>query len=240
MEKTVTLEMLFNKIEELTLLLNKEQPVKYQSNETKEINAALAKAQSEFPRICLNRTSKYLDNPYSDLDNIISPLRKPLGNNELSITQRTIITEKGSLHLETRLWHSSGQWIESIEKVKPNDNDILSYRSELNELKKSQLMSLLNITIADDELDDDGYEALERKNSTRNGRKSLIGKSTSESFETISDKDLLEVKREVASIPKDVENRLLRDLGIRTFADLPSSKVPALLVTIKNNRNAYN
>jgi len=231
--------MIFNKIEELNLLLNKPQPEKYQSDETKEINAALSKAQAEFPTINLNRTSRYLDNPYSDLDNIISPLRKPLGNNELSITQRTIITDKGSLDLETRLWHSSGQWIKSIEKVKPNDNDIISYRSELNELKKSQLMSLLNITIADDELDDDGFEALERKNSTRNGRKSLIGKSRSESFETISERDLLEVQREVALIPKEIETRLLRDLGIRTFADLPASKVTSLLQTIKNNKKAY-
>jgi len=216
---------------------------RHESAETKEINAALAKAQSEFPKITLNRVSKYLSNPYPDLDNIISPLRKALGNNEISITQRTNLTDKGSLLLETRIWHSTGQWIESMENVRPNDNDINSYRSELNELKKSQIMSLLNITICDDVLDDDGFEAIISRDSrgrvsTRRGEP-IVRKSNKESFETINESDLLEVNREIASVPKAVEEKLLKDLGIRSFADLPRSKLRSLLGTIRNNREAY-
>jgi ERF superfamily len=81
------------------------------SEQTNEISAALAKAQG-----AINNPGKKAENPhfkshYADLSGGINAIRDGLSTNGIAYTQATRI-EGDVLMLDTRLAHSSGQWIE--------------------------------------------------------------------------------------------------------------------------------
>jgi hypothetical protein len=132
----------------------------YESRETNEINAALAKAQGEFPKIGYNKENPYFKSQYVDLDTIVTSIRPALSKSGLSFTQQTKINEEGSTILHTRLRHASGQWIESRARILPPKNDPQSYASTLTYMKRYSLMSLIGITASNDASDDDAEVAM--------------------------------------------------------------------------------
>ena len=211
----------------------------HESNETNEINTALAKSQVEYPQIYLNRRDKGLNNIYTDLDNIMTLIRPILGANGISLTQRTLQSDSKSF-LQTRIWHSSGQWIETVERFKPEANNITSYNSELNEVRKSQIVSLLNITINNDVLDDNGFNASseEYSNFKNPVNKEFNYDPRKESFKTITSDQFKDIKIELAFIP-GLEERLLKKLSLSSFADLSDSMFDTTKALIIANKNAY-
>ena len=232
----ITLELIYNKLLELT----EKRVSAHESEQTNEINAALAKAQIEYPLICLNRKDSYLNNSYTDLDNIMRFIRPILGKNEISVTQRTLTPEDGRTFIQTRIWHSSGQWIQSVERFKPSENDIDSYNSEMNEIKKSQIMALLNITISNDIYDDNGYSVMKNR---FDGYSSPIDEASmykpgKESYESINKDDVKKIKLELSFIP-GLEGRLLKDLHVRSLADIPKSQFDNVLEVVRKNKEAY-
>lgn len=82
------------------------------SEQINELAGALAKAQGAMENATMNKTNPHFKSKYADLASVLDAVRKPLGDNGLSITQQTVINGDG-LILRTTLWHSSGQWIAS-------------------------------------------------------------------------------------------------------------------------------
>jgi hypothetical protein len=82
------------------------------SEQTAELSAALAKAQSSMRAAAFNRINPHFRSKYADLASVLDAIRKPLSDNGLSTTQVTEIRE-GQFLLVTTLWHASGQWIAS-------------------------------------------------------------------------------------------------------------------------------
>jgi hypothetical protein len=83
-----------------------------QSENTSDLSAALAKAQSVMEAATFNRTNPHFKNKYADLAAVLEAIRKPLADNGLAITQTTEIREGGFV-LVTTLRHATGQWISS-------------------------------------------------------------------------------------------------------------------------------
>lgn len=83
-----------------------------QSEQTNELNAALAKAQAAMKAAPFDKANPHFKNKYASLASVIDTLRKPLADNGLSYTQTTEIREGGFV-LVTTLRHSSGQWVAS-------------------------------------------------------------------------------------------------------------------------------
>ena len=83
-----------------------------QSEQTADISAALAKAQSQMKAATFNKTNPHFKNRYADLAAVLDAIRKPLADNGLSVTQTTEIREGGFV-LVTTLRHASGQWVAS-------------------------------------------------------------------------------------------------------------------------------
>jgi hypothetical protein len=232
----ITLEDVYAKLEELTELIDPQASFHiHESKETDKINTALAKAQCEYPLILLNRKDTYMNNAYTDLDNIMREMRPILGKHGISITQRTLAPNSGKTFLQTRIWHNSGQWIQTIERFLPTQNNIDIYVSELNELKKSQVMALLNITIANDQFDDNGYEAL--KEAYKNiGVHGEGHKNTS--METITRDDLKKIEHELQYVPHYKE-KILRHFKIRNLADIPLDGFQKTITGIRTERKAH-
>jgi hypothetical protein len=89
----------------------------------------------------------------------MNSIRPTLSKNGLALIQVTVIDpETGSRTLHTKVMHSSGQWIESRQRIIPEKNDDQKFASSVTFNKRHQAMSILNITISDDKYDDDAEE----------------------------------------------------------------------------------
>lgn len=79
---------------------------------SKNLVAALAKAQAAMPNALLNRTNPHFRNKYADLAALREASLPALNSNGLAVVQFTSVDEVGNLYLHTRLAHVSGEFIE--------------------------------------------------------------------------------------------------------------------------------
>ena len=196
----------------------------YESLKTEELNTALAVASLEFPIIKVNRQNPYLASGYSDLHEIMGKIRPILGKNGLHITQR-IKLKDGVTVLGTRLWHSSGQWIESRVLITPSKNTIDAYGSNLNSMKRFEIMDMLGLTVSNDPFDDDGESDMEIANELAEGGaklKALYNKKE-ESYAVINNTQYLELMKELDS-DEFLAEEMLDKLHLRSLRELPESR----------------
>jgi hypothetical protein len=122
----------------------------------RELNAAFAKAQGEFPAISKDKTAtietrsggSYSYN-YADLADIIAAVRKPLADNALSFTQPLDITTSGQLVLRTELRHAAGGIIGSTFPMQ-EAGDWKAFGAAHTYLRRYALTGLLGIATEDD------------------------------------------------------------------------------------------
>jgi hypothetical protein len=135
-----------------------------QSESVASIAAALAKAQGEMTAPKKDRTAKIASDKgkyeysYADLASVIDCVRQALSKNGLSFTQTTGITERG-MALETKLLHSSGEWISSSYPL-PAAGRPQEMGSALTYARRYSLCAMLGIAAEDD---DDGNAAQQAK-----------------------------------------------------------------------------
>lgn len=228
----MVLEDIYNKLEEVLKSFKSTQP--YESPETKDLNEALSKSQSEYLQITCNREDAYFKSGYADLDEIMIKVRPILSKYGLSVTQRTLTPDDGSTILQTRLWHSTGQWIESRAKLIPSKNDIHTFASTLWYTRRMQLMSLLNITISEDIHDDNANEEMaSARKILAKGTSATLGYSTkTESSTTITKEQLAEIEYEIGDF-LDIAEDLMDRLHLRSLADLPKSRYQNTITRIR-------
>jgi len=197
---------------------------RYESEKTDELNAALASASLEFPPIKLNRQNPYLASGYSDLHEVMTKIRPVLGKHGIHVAQRRKF-EDGIIILRTRIWHSSGQWIESRVLISPSRNTIEAYGSHLNSMKRFEVMDILGLTVSEDPFDDDGEADMQ--NTTQ-----VAGKGTKlkelydkkeESYQTISENEYREIMK-VLDLDESIAEDILEKLHIKSFRELPKSR----------------
>lgn len=124
-----------------------------QSEDIKELVAALSKAQGVMKPAVFNKTNPHFKNRYADFTAIMDACRQPLAENGLSIMQYCQ-TKEEKLYLVTMLAHVSGQWIKSDFPLNPKNMDSQSIGSSMTYGKRYSLSGMLGI-VSDDE-DDDG------------------------------------------------------------------------------------
>ena len=127
------------------------------SDEIKDLAAALAKAQGEIKNPAKQSTNPHFRSNYADLATGINAIKAALSANGITYTQATYMA--GDLiMLETRLIHSTGQWISS-------DYPIIRFPAKQQEIgsadtyaRRYSLFSLVGIAGEDE--DDDGNAAV--------------------------------------------------------------------------------
>lgn len=80
------------------------------SDSLKTLSEALAKAQSEMPKVKFNSVNPFLKNKFADLGAVIEASRPVLAKHGLSVTQFPT-SEGDKIGVTTILLHSSGEWI---------------------------------------------------------------------------------------------------------------------------------
>lgn len=142
-------------------------PVSIKWDPTKELFAALAKAQAEIKTPKKTKKVDYQPEKgarvkynYADLADIIDAYREPLSKNGLSIIH-TIVDNGQNFGLETILAHESGGCISSWYAL-PHPKDVKPqiFGSELTYARRYSASSLIGIASEDD---DDGQQAAQAK-----------------------------------------------------------------------------
>jgi hypothetical protein len=134
-----------------------------QSEQTNELAAALALAQSSMKAAAFNKTNPHFKNKYADLAAVLDAIRLPLAANKLSVTQTTEI-RAGGLALVTTLRHSSGQWVAS-EYPLPSGVRPQELGSALTYARRYSLSAIACIA-ADDDDDAEGARKTDQTSST--------------------------------------------------------------------------
>ena len=103
----------------------------------------------------------------ADLTSVWEACREALASNSLSVSQAAGKDESGKPVLETRLIHSSGQWIESVMPLILQRQDMQGLGSAITYSRRFALAAIVGV--APEEEDDDGNEA--SKNSKHSGQR---------------------------------------------------------------------
>lgn len=204
----------------------------YSSTETKELYAAISKAQGEFKPVYFNKIDPYLDQQYTNLHALIEATRAALTKYGLAVIQPKETPEDGSTILHTTIIHSSGQWLESRIRILPTSNDLKNYESTLNDQKRHEYMSLLGIVPTNDPGDDNGEIAMIESNKYIAHGPSEKHNPKRQSMDVIAKHELEELERELKDLPDLAEN-LMDKLRIQSLADLPSSQYRTTLIRIR-------
>ena len=206
-------------------------PDPYESENVADLVCALSKAQGDYPPIGADRENPYFKSSYADLDMMIKAVKPMLKANGLSLVQTTRFPADGSTILHTRVYHSSGQWIESRARILPSKNTIQDYGSTLTYNKRYQAATILGITVSHDPLDDDAEIAMV-------AAREIVAKGPSkynakdQSHETITKEQIEELEYELAAVP-DLAEHVLDKLQIQSLADMPKSKYMVSLQRIR-------
>lgn len=131
----------------------------YTSTETKEIDAALAKAQANFETVKKSRTrhSSQGGGAYATLDDVYTATRKHLNKEGLFFSQPPVqLTDKG-VAVVSMLRHSSGQWIACRFSMPLERTSAHGVGSAVTYCKRYSAEGLLGVN---GEEDDDGNAAV--------------------------------------------------------------------------------
>jgi hypothetical protein len=123
---------------------------KLQSDDTKEISKALAKAHSEIENAAKDSVNPHFNSNFASLASIINATRETFAKNDLSIVQSTIPLG-AELILVTTLTHSSGQWFRSYTPVLVARKDSQGMGSGLTYSRRYAQAAIANITQEDDD-----------------------------------------------------------------------------------------
>jgi hypothetical protein len=132
------------------------------SESIKGIAAALAAAQAEMGRVLKDKTARVTMKAggaysfdYADLATVLDVVKPALSKHGIAIVQAASL-DAGQVVLETRLAHSSGEWIESSLAVKPEDTAPQKIGSAITYARRYALSCMVGVA---SEEDDDGNAA---------------------------------------------------------------------------------
>lgn len=128
------------------------------SAETGKLDAALAKAQGEFPAAIKDSNNPAFKTKYADLSAIMEAIRPALAKHGLSLTQWPVHSEDNRVHMVTRIAHD-GEWIRGTFSMPCDKQNAHGYGSIITYLRRYCAGSCLGV-ISD--LDDDGNAASAR------------------------------------------------------------------------------
>jgi hypothetical protein len=120
------------------------------SEQIGELAAALAKAQGELEGAHKDSANPFFKSKYADLASVWDACRGPLSENGLAIVQLPR-ADGNAVTMETRLMHSSGQWIEGELTAVAKDEGPQSIGSAVTYLRRYMLQAVTGVAPEDDD-----------------------------------------------------------------------------------------
>ena len=124
-----------------------------QTSETiKEIAPALAKAIGVMTGATKDGKNPHFKSSYATLASAVDACRGPLAENGLfTVQDQGGITDHNTIILKTRIFHASGEWIETTCEAKPKSFTPQDIGSSITYLRRYGLMTALGIPAEDDD-----------------------------------------------------------------------------------------
>jgi len=120
------------------------------SEKINEIAGALVQAQAQMGAAFKDNTNPHYKSGFASLESVILTVKEPLHNNGLSFVQPTIRTD-GFVGCETRIMHTSGQWMEGELTLPLTKQDPQAAGSAITYARRYSLMSMLGLPTTDDD-----------------------------------------------------------------------------------------
>jgi hypothetical protein len=167
-----------------------------QSETIAKLAEALAKAQGAMEGAVKDSANPYFKSKYADLASVWGACRKALSDNGLSVIQATAYMPESpdNIVVDTRLCHSSGEWIEGRIVMKPVKSDPQGIGSCLTYARRYALSAMVGIAPEDD----DG-NAASGKTKEENSTKTYGLKEKTENISKPSKSDKVEAKEFAAN-----------------------------------------
>ena len=199
----------------------------FQSESIDLLAKALSQAQGSYKTLVFNRKNPMTLDVYVDIRAIHEATSEALKENELAVAQLPVSDKEGTM-LYTRLLHSSGQFIECKTQITMIAGELKMFSSNLNELKKIHLMSMLGIAPTNDKEDDDCMqELLENRKIENKGTDidHIYGTTLEDRYTRINQEQLKELDYSLSGDDmRDAYNKILKTYKINLLADLPQDQ----------------
>ena len=125
------------------------------SDQIAAIADALSKAQAEMTGAKKDKSNPFFRSTYADLSAVMEAISKPFAAHGLSFAQSPGFVN-GMIEVQTRIMHSSGEWIEGSCVLPPTKSDAQGYGSAITYAKRYGLQAMAGIP----SIDDDGNAAV--------------------------------------------------------------------------------
>ena len=124
------------------------------SESTTKIIPAFLKAQSDFEAVKRTVTNDFFGSKYATLDDILAMVRPILAKNNIAFMQPLETLETGETVIETRIYHTSGEWLSAQVKMPEIDqkgaNVLQEFGISVTYMHRYTLSSFLGISVEDD------------------------------------------------------------------------------------------
>lgn len=121
------------------------------SDSIKEIATALSKAQASIHGAKKDTANPFFKSKYADLASVWDACREALTANGLSIVQMTDQSEKDEVIVETRILHSSGEFIEGRLALPVTKADAQGFGSALTYARRYALAAAVGVAPEEDD-----------------------------------------------------------------------------------------
>ena len=112
---------------------------------------ALAKAQGAIAPAHKDAMNPHFRSHYASLASIVEAVRPALAANGLSVVQTPLAAPAGSIALETRLLHASGEWIAGTASIRIVKDDPQGAGSGLTYLRRYALAAMIGVMTTEDD-----------------------------------------------------------------------------------------
>lgn len=134
-------------------MVDKQKPE--QTNALDKILPAVLAVQSKATHVQKGTDNPFFKSKYADLSDIWGAIKDLMAENNLIVTH-SMSQNEAKEYLTTRIYHVSGQYLESVCPINPVKNDPQAYGSAVTYMRRYSLSALLGIVT---DLDDDGNDA---------------------------------------------------------------------------------
>lgn len=129
--------------------------VEQQNHALDKILPAILAVQSAAPTVSKGTDNPFFKTKYADLADIWEAIKESMAANNLIVTH-LMEPRDGREYLTTRIYHTSGQYLESVCPIEPVKKDPQGYGSAVTYMRRYSLSALLGIVT---DIDDDGNAA---------------------------------------------------------------------------------
>ena len=123
---------------------------KQRMDDLKNISAALSKAQAVMAGAKKSTRNDFFKTSYANLSSVFEAIREPFAENGLSVSQTMDVLDNGRQVLRTRLFHVSGEFLDS-RMLLPEENNPQKLGSLISYYRRYALMAIAGVPAEDDD-----------------------------------------------------------------------------------------